>query len=147
MRRLGVVLAAALVAASACGSPDATGRAAPGSSPDDPVSASAGPFTPATTPEPELREPEDGLVDVYARSFDRHEARGHTLTLIYYSGVKDCYGLDRIEAQESDRRVVVTIYEGRRPEAEICPEIAVQVRSEVELRAPLGDRKLVDGAR
>ena len=126
---------------AACGS---TANGASGS-PDDPVSA------PAQTDDagrrrPELREPEEGLEGVRPRIFDRHKAEGRKVTLFYYSGVDECYGLDHIKIRERPRKVVLTIFEGNHPEAEACPDIAVQVRSIATLDRPLGDRKVVDGA-
>ena len=94
----------------------------------------------------ELREPEEGLVDVYARIFDRHKAEGREVTLYYWSGADECYGLDHIEVKERARKVVLTIFEGRHPEAEVCTEQAVRVRSIATLERPLGNRKVVDGA-
>ncbi len=93
-----------------------------------------------------MREPEEGLVDVRARPFERHRARAKDVTVFYWSGVDECYGLDRIDVKERRRKVVLTVYEGRHPEAEVCPEIAVEVRSVAELRRPLGNRRVVDGA-
>ena len=141
MARLLAVLAASLMLA-ACGAEVANGSAG---APDDPVSA------PATqnahqTSRAQLREPEEGLVDVYARAFDRHRADGRKVTLFYYSGPDECYGLDRIRIRERARKVVLTIFEGRHPEAEVCTEIAVSVKSVATLDRPLGNRKVVDGA-
>lgn len=141
MKRPGLLLIAATFLIAACGSP-ANGAAG---SPDDPVSALAQ-GDDAGRRKPELREPEEGLVDVYARIFDRHKAEGRKVTLFYYSGPDECYGLDRIEIKERPRKVVLTIFEGRHPEAEVCTEIAVEVRSIATLERPLGDRKVVDGA-
>ena len=95
----------------------------------------------------ELREPEEGLVDIYERIFDRHKAEGRKVTLYYWSGVDECYGLDHIKIRERPRKVVLTIFEGRHPEAEVCTDQAVRVRSIATLERPLGNRKVVDGAR
>jgi hypothetical protein len=141
MKRPWILLVATLLIA-ACGGA-ANGSAG---SPDDPVSATASHDDPGK-PRPSLREPEEGLVDIYARQFDRHKARGSKVTLFYYSGVDECYGLDHIDVKERRKKVVLTIYEGRHPEAEVCPEIAEFVRSIATLERPLGDRKVVDGAR
>ena len=140
-RKTSLLLVATFIVA-ACGQA-ASGAA--GTSPDDPVSAPAQQDTGGTT-RPELREPEEGLVDIYARPFDRHRARDHRVTLFYYSGPDECYGLDRIKLVERRRKVILTVFEGRHPEAEACPEIAVEVRSIATLRRPLGNRKVVDGA-
>ena len=137
-------LFAALFVLAACGSADPDGAAA-GPNPDTavtgaPASHDAGPSR------PELREPQDDVIDARPRSFDSHKAKGRKLSLFYYSGVAECNGVDRIEVDEGPDEVIVTIFEGRRPEAEICPEIAVEVRSVVTLDRALGNRKVVDGA-
>lgn len=67
--------------------------------------------------------------------------------MLYYSGVDGCVGVDHIDVAETKNKVTVTIYEGRAPDAETCIEIAVTVKSIVKLDRPLGDRKVVDGAR
>lgn len=134
-----LVLAALLVAA--CGG-SANGAA---SAPDDPVSAPAQNSAGGRN-RPELRKPEEGLVDLYDRIFDRHKAEGRKVTLYYWSGVDECYGLDHIKIRERPRKVVLTIFEGRHPEAEVCTEQAVKVRSIATLERPLGNRKVVDGA-
>ncbi len=95
---------------------------------------------------PELREPEQGLVDIRARPFDRHRSRGKLLSLFYYSGLDECYGLDRIAVRDRRHKVVVTVFEGRHPEAEVCAEVAVAARSNVALSRPIGSRRVVDGA-
>ncbi len=136
-----LVLAAFVVAA--CG-PTASGAA--GSAPDDPVSAPAQDDS-GTRSRAELREPEEGLVDPYPRRFDRHKADGRKVTLLYYSGVDECYGLDRIKIRERRRKVILTIFEGHHPEPEACPEIAVWVKSIATLSRPLGNRNVVDGSR
>lgn len=136
-----VVIAACGGAANgAAGSPDD-----PAGSPDDPVSAPAVPDSGGRS-RAELREPEEGLVDVYARTFDRYKADGRKVTLFYWSGVDECYGLDHIGIRERARKVVLTIFEGRDPEAEVCTEQAVRVRSIVTLQRRLGSRRVVDGA-
>lgn len=140
--KLAAVAVAALLLAG-CGSPS---EVTSGSSPDDAVSAPAQTDPSVDPSRPRLREPQEGLVDVYPRAFDRHRAKGRELTLFYYSGVEECYGLDHIEVREDRRTVAVTIFEGRLPSAEVCTEVAVEARSIVTLEEPLGDRKVVDGA-
>lgn len=73
---------------------------------------------------------------------------GRSLDVVWWSGVEPCYALDRVEVDEQADKVIVTIYEGqdsRSPDA-VCIEIAIQKTTRVELRAPLGDRQVVDGA-
>jgi hypothetical protein len=142
MKRPGLLLIVAALLIAACGGA-ANGAAG---SPDDPVSAPAMPDSGGGGSKSELREPEEGLVDVYERIFDRHKAEGKKVTLYYWSGVDECYGLDHIEIKERSSKVVLTIFEGRDPEAEVCTEQAVKVRSIATLQRPLGDRRVVDGA-
>ena len=138
-----LILVAGLIAA--CG-PSASG--ASGSSADDPVSAPAShDGSPDGRSRPDLRAPEDGLEGVYPRRFESHKADGRRVTLYYYSGLDECYGLDRIEIRERPRKVTLTVFEGHHPEAEVCAEIAQEVRSIATLDRPLGDRRVVDGAR
>ena len=136
-------LVVAILVLAGCG---AAASNAAGPSPDDPVSAPAG-YDDDNRSRSELREPEEGLVDVRPRIFDRHKAEGRKVTLFYYSGVDECYGLDHIKIRERPRKVTLTIFEGRDPEAEVCTEQAVAVRSIATLKSPLGDRRVVDGAR
>ena len=92
-------------------------------------------------------EPTEGLVDVHPTSFDRSARRdgGRALDLFFWSGVEECYGVDRIEVEYRNKTVSVTIFEGRRPEAETCIELAVRKVVRVELDEPLGNRTVVDG--
>ena len=128
---------------AACGS--ATSVAA-GASPDQSASAPARNDSGGRS-RPELREPEEGLEGVHPRPFDRHRGDGRKVTLIYYSGIDECYGLDHIKIRERRRKVTLTIFEGHHPEPEACPDIGVKVRSIATLDRPLGDRRVVDGAR
>ena len=135
-------LLAALFVVAACGGPSS----AAGPSPDDAVTGAPASYD-NTKSRPELREPEEGLEGVRPRTFDRHRAEGRKVTLFYYSGLDECYGLDHIGIREGRHRVVLTIFEGYHPETEACPDIAVEVRSIATLKRPLGNRKVVDGAR
>lgn len=143
MKRPGLLLiATTTLLIAACGGA-ANGAAG---SPEEPVSAPAQHDSDGGGSRAELREPEEGLVDVRPRMFNRHRAEGRKVTLLYWSGVDECYGLDRIEIRERPRKVVLTIFEGRHPEAEVCTEQAVKVRSIATLQRPLGDRRVVDGS-
>ena len=140
MKRISVLVVA--LALAACGG-IVSGSAA---SPDDPVSATATGDSSQDAPRRELREPEEGLVNIYDRPFDDYRAKGRKVTLLYVSGIDECYGLDRIKIRERRHRVILTIFEGTHPEAETCPDIGVYVKSIAMLEKPLGDRKVVDGA-
>ena len=89
------------------------------------------------------------LVDPKPVPWDRYEPlRGGTaLDFYYWSGVEECYGFDHPEVLYERKRIIVTLFEGRVPEAEVCIELAVRKVVEVALGEPLGDRKVVDGAK
>jgi len=137
-----LLLALAVVLVAAWGQV-ASGAAEP--SPDDPVSAPAQ-HDSGEGSRPELREPEEGLAGVRARPFERHRAWKKNVTVFYWSGVDECYGLDHIDVRERRRKVILTVHEGHHPEAGACPDVAVEVRSIARLRKPLGTRRVVDGA-
>ena len=143
-----VATAVALSTFSACGSPTSSGSSPAASAPDTSVSSDNMTADPGHDPrgKAEERKPEDGLVDPYPVNWDKSRRHGRRVTLFYYSGVKDCYGLHHVDVVETSRKVTVTLYDGRRPEAEMCIELAVRVRTTVTLDRPLGDRTLVDGA-
>lgn len=143
MKQILVLLAAVAVLGVACGDP-AEPPAAGG--PDTPVSNTPG--SDGSEPGgPQRVEPSEGLVDIRATTFDRSARRdgGRALDLFFWSGIEECYGVDRVEVQYSKRTVAVTIFEGRHPEAETCIEIAVRKVIRVQLDEPLGDRTVVDG--
>lgn len=139
--RLRRTLVVAAVVLAACGG----GPGAP--PPDSPVTGPTGVPSPVG-PSPQVVEPRDGLVDVRPIPWDRARRTGpRTLVVEFTSGVEDCFGLDRVEVRPAPRVVVVTLYEGRVPTAEVCIEVAVRKAVEVRLDEPLGDRDIQDGAR
>ncbi|MGH2808667.1 MAG: hypothetical protein ACRDKT_15490 [Actinomycetota bacterium] len=142
-----------------CGSPASGGAGALGSSGDLGAGGASGPDTPVTddgnsnAPAPngpkggaELREPDPDIVDPRPVDWDKAKRKGRKVTVFYYSGVKECYGLHHIDVNETDRKVTITVFDGTRPEVEVCIEIAQRVRSIVKLARPLGNREIVDGA-
>jgi len=142
-------LAAISVLTLACGtageSPAAGGPDTPVT--DTPGSGNRGPDDPAPPGGPQRVEPSDSLVDVRPTTFDRSARRdqGRALDLFFWSGIEECYGVDRVEVEYFKRVVSVTIFEGRRPEAETCIELAVRKVVRVELDEPLRNRTVVDG--
>lgn len=140
---------AALLVLSGCGSL----ASGPGGGATDPDTAvSDGGSTSGMSADPgrhgkaELREPDPDVVNPRRVDWDKAKVKGRKITLFYYSGVKECYGLHHVEVKETDKRVTVTIYDGNDPDAEVCIELAQRVKTIVKLDRPLGSRTLVDGA-
>ncbi|OUC96808.1 hypothetical protein [Streptosporangium minutum] len=74
---------------------------------------------------------------------------GRSLRITWWSGVEPCTVLDRVSVKETSRRVTVTLWEGPSAKAKnmACIAIAIQKVTTVKLKAPLGKRKIVDGAK
>lgn len=124
---------------------------------DDTVSYTMCPDDPGLQPEPvpmpSVVEPTPGMVGVRPISFASGSAYvspddSRVIVVDYWSGIEPCYVLDHIEVAEGDDSVTITLFEGSDPAAgdAICIEIGVFKRVLVTLDAPLGDRRIVDGA-
>ncbi|GAA3109307.1 hypothetical protein [Streptosporangium carneum] len=74
---------------------------------------------------------------------------GRSLRVVWWSGVEPCHVLDRVSVKQTAKRVTVTLWEGESSKVQnvACIDIAVQKVTTVKLKAPLGKRKVVDGAR
>jgi hypothetical protein len=161
-----LILSAAMLL-GACGSPapDEAGPRFPGggggSSPDarcPAPSPAATPDTPMSScSEPgggggkryELTEPHPGMAQPIPTPWVKATPQGsRTLLVRFWSGVEPCYVLDRVEVEESDERVTITLFVGSDPEADAvaCIELAQLKAVKVSLEAPVGDRKVIDGA-
>jgi hypothetical protein len=138
-----IALAAALVLCACGGVGDR-----PAAGPDDAATSSpVDPTSPAPSPTPKVLEPREDLVDVAPRPWEKAiPGEDRTLLVTFWGGVEECYGVDRVEVEEVRRRVIVTLYTGRVPGAEVCIEIAELQAVRVTLAEPLGDRTVVDGA-
>lgn len=121
----------------------------PAAGPEDPVVS-----TPVSPDDPDSDapmflevEPRDGLVDITPHIWDRAQPlEPRTIRVEFYGGVEECDGLARVDVDETDSSVTITLHTGRVPTAEVCIEIAVLKAVTVELDSPLGDREIVDGA-
>lgn len=117
-----------------------------GGAPDDVVSNTPSPGAPVK-PTPLLVRPRDGLVDIRPIHWDRAKAIDErTVEIWFYDGVEECYGLARVDVEYRERSVVITLYGGRVPTAEVCIELAMLKATRVDLSEPLAGRRLVDGA-
>jgi hypothetical protein len=87
------------------------------------------------------------LVDVTPQPWDKAKVFDpRTVEIRFYSGIEECYGVDRVDVDYRKRSVVIAVYTGRVPAAEVCIEIAVLKAVRVDLAEPLDGRRLVDGA-
>jgi hypothetical protein len=122
------------------------GAAVPG--PDTPISSTPDPAgTIPPKPKPLIVEPRPGLVDVTPQPWDKANVLDpRTVEVRFYSGIEECYGVDRVDVDYRKRSVVITVYSGRVPTAEVCIEIAVLKAVRVDLAEPLDGRRIVDGA-
>jgi hypothetical protein len=92
-------------------------------------------------------EPRTGLVDVRPQPWDKARVLdSRTVEVRFYGGVEECYGVARVDVDYRKRSVVITLYSGRVPAAEVCIEIAVLKAVRVDLDEPLAGRRVVDGA-
>lgn len=142
----GMVAALLLVA---CAGRDEDRR--PPSSQPDPESPVSGTVPSMSPPGPEetplLVSPRPGLVDVRPIPWDKVEVLDErTIEVRFWSGVEECYGVDRVDVEYSANEVAVTVYQGRVPTAEACIEIAVLTAVRVSLDEPLAGRQIVEGA-
>ncbi|HUG48810.1 MAG TPA: hypothetical protein VMP67_10420 [Candidatus Limnocylindria bacterium] len=88
-------------------------------------------------------EPEPGIVDPRPHVWDRISIApdGRTITVYYWGGVQDCYGLAAVDAQrDADGRLQITVFEGWRgnlgPDV-ACIEIALLKSVTLTLDEPL----------
>jgi hypothetical protein len=116
-----------------------------------PADPPAGPAEPPVGPggaQPITPEPGVGE-NIRSRPFDRAEvdADDRSIEVFFYGGVQECYVLDQVEVERPDpTTVTITLHEGARPGADICPEIAVYYVTTVELDGPLTEgTQVVDG--
>jgi hypothetical protein len=141
-----VMLAFALTLVAGCADDgdSVVAGAGDGSNGDAPVDDSGNTDTVPVPPGPggstEIT-PEPGVgVDVHARPFDRAEvlADEGAVRIYYTGGVQDCYVLDRVEVVATEPATLeVTVFEGRRPGADVCIEIGVFYSTAVEVADPI----------
>jgi hypothetical protein len=111
----------------------------------------AAPPGPTLSPEPEapLRvvstEPAEGVAAVTWREARR--VGPETLDVLYVGGKPECDLLVNVRIAESSENVTLTLFTGRRAgDRAACAPVGQTVRTRVTLRAPLGDRPVLDGA-
>jgi hypothetical protein len=95
-------------------------------------------------------EPTHNGADVHPLHFDptKATASGNGVLIRFAAGIAPCFVLDHYTVAETATTVTVTLYAGSdkaNPQT-VCAAIAVQYEVDVPLQAPLGTRKLIDGA-
>lgn len=146
---------AALVVA-ACGTPADTNGAA--SRPRAGGSATPSPDSPVTSAPGDggragggatVISPSEGLRGVRPQPWDKAEVLpgDESLKVFFTGGVPECYGVDRHEVVYEEDRIVVTLFSGRKPGAQVCIELAQRLAVEVHLSEPVEGRAIVDGSR
>ncbi|MEU9887248.1 hypothetical protein [Sphaerisporangium sp. NPDC051011] len=107
------------------------------------------PLAPATGPSP--TRPKGHTINTHKVRWEKAKPTkdGRKIKVIWWSGVEPCTVLDRVKVRETSKRVTITLYEGQAEDAQnvACILIAIQKVTTVKLKAPLGKRKIVDGAR
>jgi hypothetical protein len=95
-------------------------------------------------------QPRPGMAGVRPHIFDHVVANddGTSLTVYFWSGVEPCYVLDHVDVREGPTEITVTLFEGHDASAGdvACIDIALLKRVVVHLDAPVGDRRILDGA-
>lgn len=163
--RLLAAATAALLLATACGEPGASGRdgSAPeapggeppaGSSPEAPIGSTPSPCDDGAACDPPASrwrrvEPRPGMAGVHPIGFHRAHPDGERAVLVrFYSGVEPCAVLDHVDVAYGRKAITVTLFEGHEPgsEADVCIEVAEAKEVRVPLDEPLGGRDIRDGA-
>ncbi|GHE43436.1 hypothetical protein GCM10017673_52120 [Streptosporangium violaceochromogenes] len=116
-----------------------------------PVSRTLAPRVEPTQGSPRPTRPEGHTVNPRKVPWTtaRPDKGGRSLRIVWWSGVEPCHVLDRVSVKETSKRVTVTLWEGAggKDRNVACIGIAILKTTTVKLKAPLGKRKVVDGAR
>src|SRR5690242_4484000 len=140
MRR--VVLACGLLVLAACGSSSKTVG--------QPVTSTSAPRLTVPSTRAQRVHPTPGALDVHPVEFDPAQATAQDdEVLVHFSaGIAPCFVVDHYTVAEAASTVTIAVYAGRdaKKRDTVCAAIAVPYELAVPLRAPLGTRRVVDGA-
>jgi len=99
---------------------------------------------------PKRIEPTHNGADVHPLRFDPTQATTSNdgVLIRFEAGIAPCFVLDHYTVAETPSTVTVTLFAGsdKAKPTTVCAAIALQYEVDVPLQAPLGTRKLVDGA-
>ncbi len=107
----------------------------PGGGFGEPGEVTEPPFDDGATP----AVPEDGLQDIIEVPWDHVTVApdGRTLTVYYWGGAPECYGLAGVEVDVTGAVPTITLQTGTRPGVEVCIAIAQLYRTQVVLDSPV----------
>ncbi|SHG99377.1 hypothetical protein [Streptoalloteichus hindustanus] len=146
--RVAVLCGTALALVTACGQ-------RPASPPSDiepgrPTSSSATTTAGPPSGAPRTVSPRPGQANVHPIQWHQVEPvdGGSALRVSFWSGIEPCHVLDHVDVRQGPAEVVVTVHQGHDPARAdtACVEIAELRAAVVRLDAPLGARRVVDGA-
>ncbi len=66
-------------------------------------------------------------------------ANGKRLTVYFWMGIQDCYGLGHVDVSRNDGQLKVQLWTGTQPDSvgSVCPELAQLYKTIVRLHRPL----------
>jgi hypothetical protein len=110
--------------------------------PDEPIIGAPQPIpVEPVDPGPPVVQPEPDIIDPRAHAWDSIDvgADGLTLTVRWYGGVPDCYGLAEVRVERVDGVLTVTVFEGTRAKAagQACIELAMLKSTTIVLDEPI----------
>lgn len=136
--------------AAGCGATTPVRKAA-STAPATPVASTEVPTTTPPTKGPKQVKPVGNAINPRKARWKSAKpvSKDRKVRLVWWSGVEPCTVLDRVKVKETAKRVTITLYEGASPKAKdvSCIMIAVEKTTTVKLKSPLGNRKIVDGAK
>jgi hypothetical protein len=110
--------------------------------PDEPIIGAPQPIpVEPVDPGPPVVQPEPDIIDPRPHAWDSIDvgADGLTLTVGWYGGVPDCYGLAEVRVERVDGVLTVTVFEGTRAKAagQACIELAMLKSTTIVLDEPI----------
>jgi hypothetical protein len=110
--------------------------------PDEPIIGAPQPIpVEPVDPGPPVVQPEPGIIDPRPLAWDSIEVApdGRTLTVRWYGGVPDCYGLAEVRVERVAGVLTVTVFEGTRAQAagQTCIMLAMLKSTMVVLDEPI----------
>lgn len=135
-------LAALLALATAGGTALAQGSSSPGQpGSDQPVSSSPAPGVPAGPADDgaTIAHPDPNVTNLVRQPWDHVTvaADGRTLSIYYWGGVPECYGLGHVDVTQDGGHVDIALWTGTQPTLNVCIELAMLYRVDVTLDTPL----------